>query len=500
MIWQFREQALVKDASIPLNDPVLAVVRYSVGDAIASQLAGDTHVRFQHDDPLWGFVLVGLENQEQLDRYAGPAHLGGACGRLERLSLGQRLVKPNELLPPIYSTGVTLSEVAPLVSAVKADNINATVTTLAGLGNRYHAGKTPALAPDTVTTLFKTAGAGLSKLTVAQKTHQSTVQNSVIATLPGVVDDAVTVIVGAHLDSISSTLTDAPGADDDASGIGTLVEVLRVIAANQLTFKRRIEFHGYAAEEVGLVGSKELAASYAAEGRSVAAMLQVDMDSYSAAADDKTIYLIDHDTTVELRRALKQLIHAYTDVAYKEGTLPAGALSDHKAWYDQGFNAVFPFENPKAYNAAIHTPRDTTSNANNPALAARFAQLTLAFLVHYAGLTSAGTGYSTARSELLPASIGGRITLALTAVGSGFYSVGIAAPAATTTVEFCRIGAGSDDDCKNERQTATVDSTKSGTFAFFGAVKSQALVKGQRWRFHAYDSSDRLLAYRQIEL
>ena len=52
---------------------------------------------------------------------------------------------------------------------------------------------------------------------------------------------------------------DAPGADDDASGIATLTEVIRVALANGWKPKRTVKFMGYAAEEVGLRGSNAIA-------------------------------------------------------------------------------------------------------------------------------------------------------------------------------------------------------------------------------------------------
>ena len=75
------------------------------------------------------------------------------------------------------------------------------------------------------------------------------------------------VVLGAHLDSINtsgggSTTQRAPGADDDASGIATLTEVIRISLASGWRPKRTVKFMGYAAEEVGLRGSKAIAQSF----------------------------------------------------------------------------------------------------------------------------------------------------------------------------------------------------------------------------------------------
>lgn len=58
-------------------------------------------------------------------------------------------------------------------------------------------------------------------------------QPSVIARINGTESPDELVIIGAHLDSISGTFLSprmkAPGADDDASGSMTLMEILRIL-------------------------------------------------------------------------------------------------------------------------------------------------------------------------------------------------------------------------------------------------------------------------------
>ena len=69
----------------------------------------------------------------------------------------------------------------------------------------------------------------------------------------------------------------APGADDDGSGIATLTEILRIAMANGWKPKRTIKFMGYAAEEVGLRGSAAIAADFKAQGVNVVGVMQFDM-------------------------------------------------------------------------------------------------------------------------------------------------------------------------------------------------------------------------------
>jgi bacterial leucyl aminopeptidase len=69
----------------------------------------------------------------------------------------------------------------------------------------------------------------------------------------------------------------APGADDDGSGTVTILEIYRGLLAANFTPTRTVEFHWYAAEEGGLLGSKEVARIYHERGVNVTAMLQVDL-------------------------------------------------------------------------------------------------------------------------------------------------------------------------------------------------------------------------------
>lgn len=82
------------------------------------------------------------------------------------------------------------------------------------------------------------------------------------------------VIVGAHYDSTGGSSTArGPGADDNGSGVVTILEALRVIAASGFKPKNTLEFHFYAGEEGGLLGSQAVFANYASTGKTVLAVV-----------------------------------------------------------------------------------------------------------------------------------------------------------------------------------------------------------------------------------
>jgi bacterial leucyl aminopeptidase len=110
-------------------------------------------------------------------------------------------------------------------------------------------------------------------------------QNSVIAHLqhpdaPRNQSELSVIIVGAHQDSLNYQLPffRAPGADDDGSGSVTILHTLRTLVKKQFTPPKDVafEFHWYAAEEGGLLGSQDIAAAYEKAGVNVKGMLQMD--------------------------------------------------------------------------------------------------------------------------------------------------------------------------------------------------------------------------------
>jgi len=73
---------------------------------------------------------------------------------------------------------------------------------------------------------------------------------------PGLKDEFI--IIGAHLDHLGVGWDRAifNGADDNASGIGVILEIARVLQANGFQPDRSILFAGWAGEELGLIGSR----------------------------------------------------------------------------------------------------------------------------------------------------------------------------------------------------------------------------------------------------
>ena len=191
--------------------------------------------------------------------------------------------------------------------------------------------------------------------------HKSTQQKTLHLVLPGSTRPQESVVLGAHLDSISFSGARAPGTDDNASGSSNLIEALRVLLA-QPQAARTIEFFWYAGEESGLLGSAEIAAAYKEQKRNVIGVLQLDMTLFPGEGELVIGSMTDF-TSAWMREILGDLNRNYLNIKIVEDKCGYGC-SDHASWYRQGYPTLMPFEaTMSTMNRNLHTPRDVVSPA-----------------------------------------------------------------------------------------------------------------------------------------
>jgi len=140
--------------------------------------------------------------------------------------------------------------------------------------------------------------------------------------------------LGAHYDSVPA----GPGANDNASGVGVVMEVARV----QRTPGLCVIFFG--AEELGLIGSRH----YVSDNLVGMArfMLNVDM---AGRHDHRPMIIGDSALTSSILAATEGL-------GFRAGQFPPFASSDHVSFQSVGVPAVTLTSGD---DDALHTPRDT---------------------------------------------------------------------------------------------------------------------------------------------
>jgi len=211
--------------------------------------------------------------------------------------------------------------------------------------------------------------------------HHPWSQPSVVAKLKGRSDKII--VIGGHLDSKNYTQSvgHAPGADDDASGIATATEVLKVLVESNYQPEHTLLFVGYAAEEDGLLGSADFVKYINAQNKDVLGVIQMDMTLFNNI-DDK-IYLVTDFTNNAQNNFVKDLIIEYVGANQYAETECGYGCSDHASWTNLGYPSSFPFESSfSGANRAIHTTGDTLNIVDGSvAKGLKFIKLGIAFMV-----------------------------------------------------------------------------------------------------------------------
>lgn len=186
-------------------------------------------------------------------------------------------------------------------------------------------------------------------------------------------------MIGAHFDAVPGT----PGADDNASGVAVLLEIARILAQDRAV--QNTEFVAFNAEEYGMAGSKVLAESYKNKGILLSGMLSLEMVGFTDKTPgsqkipfflkpfypDRGDFLAlvgDSSSRALLRKARNAFREASGSQAlpvqtltlpFKGWPVPASRLSDHSAFWDQGYPALLVTDTSFFRNPHYHQISDT---------------------------------------------------------------------------------------------------------------------------------------------
>lgn len=311
-------------------------------------------VLYEHED--LALVGAGKEAYSQLKR---PVLHYGLMNGIRPLNL-DRISPPKKLnLPPAGKLGSRSPDprIVDMVAQVDKDNLQATVQDLQDMGERK-AGSGAFVAETYLVDAFNAIGG----LTVTTHHFSSSYSDNVIAELPGAVDPSVTYIVGAHYDSISYS-GPAPGADDNASGTASVVEIARILS--QHPFKYTLRFVCFNAEELGLIGSEAYCDLLVSQGENVAAYINLDMNAYRNPNDPYDVDFVTNYSSSSLISYCSEMFAAYVpSLGITQGPL-SGGTSDHQSFTQHGYTACFPFEDLDHYSPYIHTPDDVIGTSAN---------------------------------------------------------------------------------------------------------------------------------------
>lgn len=276
------------------------------------------------------------------------------------------------------------ANVTPMVDAVNASNIAMTIEHLStSYANRYYKTSSGLSSAQWIHDNWVSIAQGRSDISVEYFEHASWDQPSIILTITGTDSPEEVVVLGAHIDSTVGNSTRegtfAPGADDDASGVAVLTEALTVVVDKDYHPQKTVKLMGYAAEEVGLLGSDAIAKNYKANNVNVIGVMQLDMTNFHGSFEDITIFT-DYTNSAQ-NDFLVDLIGTYQNINVGYSSCGYGC-SDHASWYQQGFAASMPFESSMSdINPNIHSSKDTLANSDaNATTSVPFAKLALSYM------------------------------------------------------------------------------------------------------------------------
>lgn len=351
----------------------------------------------------------------------------------------QRGAVPSNFLAGALTQQAIVNNLLPNVSK---ENIIDTINYLANsFTNRYYNTSGGTAASNGLKNRWQGMISGKPYASVSQYTHSGWSQKSVVLTITGSKKPDEFIVIGGHLDSTIGNTgenSSAPGADDDASGIATLTEVMRVFLTNGQP-ERSVKFIAYAAEEVGLRGSKQIADADKANGVNVVGALQLDMTNYKGSTED-IVFMSDYTSSTQ-NTYLTQILDEYLP-AVNYGFDSCGyACSDHASWYNNGYPVSMPFEARfNGANPRIHTSSDTLSNMDTSGKhALNFAKMGLAYVIEMA---VAGDGGSTDGDKLT----NGVPVTGLSAATGGEVRYTLEVPAGASNITFNTSGGSGDAD------------------------------------------------------
>jgi hypothetical protein len=182
-----------------------------------------------------------------------------------------------------------------IVAEVSPDELHATIEHLVGFGTRHTLSDTTSdtrgigAARRWVKARFEAIGATCggclrietpTDVVSGERIPKPAQIMDVLAVLPGTSDTNRVVVISAHLDSrvsdVMDATSDAPGANDDGSGVAEVIEAARVLSGHR--YAATIVFAVLQGEEQNLYGGALLAKYAKAQGWQVEADLNNDID------------------------------------------------------------------------------------------------------------------------------------------------------------------------------------------------------------------------------
>ena len=237
-------------------------------------------------------------------------------------------------------------EITAMIAEISPSNILATATDLSQMGSRIvgQPGNTNAAAY---------LHSRLSAIPGLEVEYQDDKLLNVIATLKGTGPGSeIRYVTGAHYDCASNVATNAPGATDNAAGVGVVMELARVLSKHK--FEHSIVFAFWNAEEKGCRGSLSYADS--AKSRSETIGLYINYDSTCFDPQGRLILDVISDRDSEPFRELLVSNNSAYNIGFTLAYNQHNCGGDHVSFRKNGYPALFTHQ--ETHGRHYHTTND----------------------------------------------------------------------------------------------------------------------------------------------
>ena len=192
---------------------------------------------------------------------------------------------------------------------------------------------------------------------------------NVIGTLYGNGSPDLEYLMGGHYDAVvwqnGNSFVYAPGADDNGSAIAACLETLRVFKKHGFRPRSTIRIIGFAAEELGLHGSRNYAQKAAAAGTPVMMYFNMDMIGNESKTSEWKVIIFKYEYGEYGAEISRYICENHTLLTPLVVEYNAGG-SDSYAFWEQKLPATY-FEEDE-FSPNWHFPSDVDSNMNFPYL------------------------------------------------------------------------------------------------------------------------------------
>ncbi len=314
---------------------------------------------------------------------------------------------------PVAKGGSLDAAISLYTGKVEADSIESLMLSMQEMGTRFALADNRREVAMWIRDRFVSYGYGDARLDSFELVYNyrsqgyTTWQYNVIAEKQGHLWPDSIHILGGHYDAIVSgpddPFVEAPGADDNASGVAAVLEVARIIMEYGYEPYNTIQFIAFGAEELGLHGSKHHASRSASRGDAIGMMINNDMISHTDVEEEEWALQIQfYPGSDWLTDLAADIATTYTslDVVEADNVI---RYSDSWPFHVAGYDAVFLHEN--RFSPFYHSPQDLVERTNKH-YAAEMVKVSMGMLVHQNGLGESSVAVT---PEPMPANVSNRV-------------------------------------------------------------------------------------------